>query len=153
MTRHVLFRFFALLSVTGMLLFAAGANSPLVSQENLSFNDFKFKMNKGEKFEKSMITDEIKKYVGKRITIRGYIRPSFKQKDLKQFILVRDNMECCFGPGAMLYDCMIVRMQKGISTDFTVRPIAVEGEFQIREFMGPDDKPWAIYQLKGYKIK
>ena len=153
MTRHVLFRFFALLPVTGMLLFAAGAHSPLVSQENLSFNDFKFKMKKGEKFEKSMITDEIKKYVGKRITIRGYIRPSFKQKDLKQFILVRDNMECCFGPGAMLYDCMIVRMQKGISTDFTVRPIAVEGEFQIREFMGPDDKQWAIYQLKGYKVK
>lgn len=123
------------------------------AQKNLSFNDFKFEMKKGEKFKKEMITDDIKKYVGKKITIRGYIRPSFQQKDLKQFILVRDNMECCFGPGAMLYDCMIVRMQKGASTDFTVRPIAVEGEFRIRVFNGPDGKPWAVYELRGYKVK
>lgn len=128
-------------------------NASAFAQDNLSFDDFKFEIEKGQEFDKKMITDDIKKHVGKKITIRGYIRPSFKQKDLKQFILVRDNMECCFGPGAMLYDCMIVRLKKGVTTDFTVRPIAVEGEFRLREFKGPDGKPWAIYEVRGYKVK
>lgn len=135
------------------LLMLTGMNLKAGAQENLTFDNFKFKMKKGEKFDKEMITDDIKKFVGKKIKIRGYIRPSFKQKGLKQFILVRDNMECCFGPGAMLYDCMIVRLQNGQTTDFTVRPVTVEGEFRIREFKGPDGKPWAIYELRGYKVR
>jgi hypothetical protein len=143
------------LSVVAALVVLCLNFRPAIAQEatNLSFDDFKFKIKKGEKFEKSMIHSDITKYEGKRIVIRGYIRPSFKQNDLKQFILVRDNMECCFGPGAMLYDCMIVRMQKGKSTNFTVRPIAVEGEFKVREFKGPDGKPWAVYELKGISVK
>lgn len=156
MTRHRQQRCFYWPSLGGLalaLVICCCAGSRLVAQENLTFDDFKFEMKKGEKFDKKMLTDDIKKYVGKKITIRGYIRPSFKAKNLKQFILVRDNMECCFGPGAMLYDCMIVRMQKGNTTDFTVRPIAVEGEFRIREFKGPDGKPWAVYELKGYKVR
>ena len=33
--------------------------------------------------EKDMLTEDIKKFVGKKIKIRGYIRPSFKLKNLK----------------------------------------------------------------------
>ena len=139
------------LFVVVLLFFVSADNCN--AQKNLTFNDFKFEMKKGEKFDKEMITDDIRKYVGKKIKIRGYIRPSFQQKNLKQFILVRDNMEYCFGPGAMLYDCMIVRMKKGASTDFTVRPITVEGEFRIRIFNGPDEKPWAVYEVRGDSVK
>ena len=50
--------------------------------------------------------------LGRRVTalekqavrIRGYILPSFQQAGLTQFVLVRDNQECCFGPGAALHD-------------------------------------------------
>lgn len=118
--------------------------------QNVSFDDFKFEMKKGEKFKDSMITDEIKAFVGKKIIIRGYILPTSTSK-LKQFIFVRDNKECCFGPGAMLYDCMVVKMKKGLTTKFTTRPIAVEGEFKIKK-LGPEEAPLAIYELTGLKV-
>jgi hypothetical protein len=63
-------------------------------------------------------------------------------------VLVRDNQECCFGPGAALYDCILVEMKPGSTADFTIRPIAVEGVFNIREFE-VDGKHLAIYQMDG----
>ena len=69
------------------------------------------------------------------------------EKGIKSFVFVRDNKECCFGPGAALYDCLIVKMKKGKSATFTVRPIAVEGEFSIKPYEGPDGNTWAIFQL------
>ena len=91
--------------------------------ENVTFDDVKFEIEKNEDFSRQILTDKINDFEGKRIKIRGYIRPSFKQTGIEKFILVRDNQECCFGPGAMIYDCMIVGMKKGTATEFTTRPI------------------------------
>ena len=49
-------------------------------------------------------------------------------------------------PGAALYDCILVEMQPGKTADFTIRPIAVEGTFDIREF-AVDGKHLAIYHM------
>lgn len=114
-----------------------------------TFDDIKFEMEKTDPFRREMLTPEIEGLVGKRIRIRGYILPSFQQNGLTQFVLVRDNLECCFGPGAALYDCILVEMKPGKSTDFSVRPVAVDGTFSIRELRGPDRKHLAIYHLEG----
>ena len=115
---------------------------------DLTFDDVKFPIETNEEFTRDVLTEEIKALDGKRIKIRGYIRPSFKQTGIQKFILVRDNQECCFGPGAMLYDCMIVSLNKDAATEFTTRPITVEGEFYLKEFEGPDGKLWAIFRLR-----
>jgi hypothetical protein len=120
---------------------------------NITFDDIKFEMKKGEPFKRSMLTKEIEKLHGKPIKIRGYILPSFQQRGITQFVLVRDNMECCFGPGAALYDCILVQMEKGKSTEYTVRPVAVTGIFSINEFKGPDGKHLAIYRMLGREVK
>ena len=115
----------------------------------ISFDDVKFEMKKKASFKRSLLTKEIVDLDGQLIKIRGYILPSFQQKGITRFVLVRDNMECCFGPGAALYDCIVVEMERGKSTSFTVRPITVEGIFTVREYKGPDGKHLAIYHLKG----
>ncbi|MCA9246158.1 MAG: DUF3299 domain-containing protein [Planctomycetales bacterium] len=115
------------------------------------FDDIKFEMDKEEPFERSMLTEQIEDLVGETIRIRGYILPTAKAKGLRQFVLVRDNMECCFGPGAALYDCILVEMDPGETTEFSIRPIAVEGVFDIRELVGPDGKHLAIYHLQASK--
>lgn len=120
--------------------------------ENVTFDDVKFEIEKNEDFSRQILTDKINDFEGKRIKIRGYIRPSFKQTGIEKFILVRDNQECCFGPGAMIYDCMIVGMKKGTATEFTTRPITVEGDFYLKEFEGPDGKLWAIYRLRNATV-
>ena len=120
--------------------------------ENVTFDDVKFEIEKNEDFSRQILTDKINNFEGKRIKIRGYIRPSFKQTGIEKFILVRHNQECCFGPGAMIYDCMIVGMKKGTATEFTTRPITVEGDFYLKEFEGPDGKLWAIYRLRNATV-
>ena len=121
--------------------------------DNITFDDIKFDMKKGARFKRPMLTKKIETLSGQRIRIRGYILPGYLEKGIKQFVLVRDNMECCFGPGAALYDCILVEMAPGKSTSFTVRPVSVEGEFQIREFKGPDGKHLAIYRMVGQEVK
>ena len=123
------------------------------STRDITFDTLKFEMTKGDPFERKMLTEGIEKLVGMPIRIRGYILPSFQQKGIKQFVLVRDNMECCFGPGAALYDCILVEMVGDATTEFSVRPVTVEGVFTIKELKGPDGKHLAIYHLDGKSVK
>src|SRR5205807_706348 len=74
----------------------AEAAKPAV--RDVTFDAVKLDMKKGDTFKKSLLTESVKKLDGKPIRIRGYILPSFQQSGIKQFVLVRDNMECCFGP-------------------------------------------------------
>lgn len=113
----------------------------------VNFDDLKFDIAIGAEFKETMLTEAIKKLDGAKVRIRGFVRPGFKQSGIKNFVLVRDNQECCFGPGAALYDCVMVKMAADQSIDFTVRPICVVGTLQIKKYVGKDGKVWAIYRL------
>ena len=121
--------------------------------KSITFDDVKFDIKKGAPFKRSMLPAKIEKLNKKRISVKGYMRPSYQQKGIMQFVLVRDNQECCFGKGAALYDCILVEMAPKKGASFTVRPITVEGVFTVREFKGPDGKHLAIYHLVGEKVK
>ena len=120
---------------------------------DISFDTIKFDMPKDAAFNRTMITPAIEKISNTKIRIRGYILPSFQQSGLAQFVLVRDNMQCCFGPGAALYDCIVVQMDDGHTTDFTTQPVAVEGVFSIQEIAGPEGRCLAIYHLQADKVQ
>lgn len=121
--------------------------------KDISFDTIKFDIAKGAPFKRDMLTKEISALEGQLVRIRGYMLPSFQQSGIKKFVLVRDNMECCFGPGAALYDCVIIEMQGSSSASFSVRPMAVEGVFKVSEFKGPDGKHLAIYHIDGRSAK
>ena len=121
--------------------------------KDISFDDVKFDIVKGTPFKRSMLTKEIEAMDGQLIRVRGYMLPSFQQSGIKKFVLVRDNMECCFGPGAAIFDCIIVEMQGSSSASFSVRPLAVEGIFTVSEFKGPDGKHLSVYAIKGRSVK
>jgi hypothetical protein len=123
------------------------------SPREISFDDIKFDMEKGAPFTSDLLPERVTALEQERIRIRGYILPSFQQTGLTQFVLVRDNMECCFGPGAALYDCVVVRMQPGKTANFSIRPVAVSGVFRLEELKGPDGKHLAIYSLEGEAVQ
>jgi hypothetical protein len=127
-----------------------------LSKGDLTFDDIKFDIEKDGKFLRSMLTEQIESLNKKTIQIRGYILPAsvFTQSGIEDFVLVRDNMECCFGPGAALYDCIMVRMEKGKTANFTTRPVLVRGKFEIKEFLYPEsEQHYAIYQLTAVEVK
>lgn len=120
---------------------------------DLTFDDLKFEMEKGSPFHRKLLTPKINEYHNSTVKLRGYIRPSFTQTGLSKFIFVRDNKECCFGPGAAIFDCVLVRLEAGLETDFTVRPISIEGKFSLKEYKGPDGNVWSIYRMTDAKVK
>lgn len=100
---------------------------------DINFDDLKFDLAKDAPFDPSLITEGLHQLDGRDVTLRGYILPStlFSETNISQFVLVRDNQECCFGPGAALYDCVMVQMVEGHTTDFVTRPVTVAGRFVI----------------------
>jgi hypothetical protein len=121
--------------------------------KDVTFDTVKLALEKDQPFERDLLTPDVLAIDNQPIRIRGYILPSFQQTGIKQFVLVRDNQECCFGPGAALHDCIVVDMKPGVTTEYTVRPVAVEGIFSIREMMGIDGKHLAIYHLEGEAVE
>jgi hypothetical protein len=119
----------------------------------VTFDDIKLDMEKGSPFTRDLLPKRVTTLAGERIRIRGYILPSFQQTGLTQFVLVRDNQECCFGPGAALHDCIVVRMVPGQTTSFSIRPVAVAGTFRIDELKAPDGSHLAIYAMDGEDVK
>lgn len=113
-----------------------------------TFDDIKFDIEPDAPFFREMLTEEIESLNGKQIRIRGYMLPTPRSKGIKEFVLLRDNQECCFGPGAALYDCILIEMLPGKTTEFSLKPIAVEGTFRIDEFLGLDGRHLAIYRLE-----
>lgn len=123
--------------------------------QDITFDDLKLDLKKDEPFVPAKLTERVKQLHGKQIRIRGWILPSsvFQQTGIKNFILVRDNMQCCFGPGAALHDCILVEMENGRTAEFTTRPVTVEGVFEHHEFKYPDGKHYAIYYMLARSVK
>lgn len=117
-----------------------------------TFDDLRFEIAVGDPFERKMLPASIEALDGKPMRIRGFILPTPQQRGIKQFVLVRDNQECCFGPGAALFDCILVDMNEGETAEYTIRPVAVTGTFAIQEVV-VDGKHLAIYHIAGDEVK
>lgn len=147
------------LITAGLLLLITGGVAIQAQQPNksrlkdISFDDIKFDIAQDAPFKRDLLPKKIEALEGQLVRLRGYMLPSFQQSGIKKFVLVRDNMECCFGPGAAIYDCVIIEMQGSASASFSVRPMAVEGVFSVSEFKGPDGNHLAIYHIEGRSAK
>jgi len=123
----------------------------------ITFDDLKFDIEKGGEFQQEMITPEIEELNKKTLKLRGFILPTsvFQQSGIKQFVLVRDNQECCFGPGAALYDCVIVEMAPGKTANFSTRVVTVKGKLEIdsESFRYPEGNHFAIYKMTAEEVK
>jgi hypothetical protein len=138
-----------LLPGTKTVALAAAGDRPY----DKTFDDLRFEIEPGQAFRREMLPESIEAMAGQRIRIRGFILPTPQKRGIRAFVLVRDNQQCCFGPGAALYDCILVEMQSGQTAEFSIRPVAVEGAFDIREIRGPDGMHLAIYHLAGESVR
>jgi len=132
------------------------ARPTVKAKGEISFDDLKFDILPDAPFDASMLTDEIRALDGKVVKLRGFILPStlFRETNISEFVLVRDNQECCFGPGAALFDCVVVNLVGDTRTDFTTRPVTVTGTFKLKEYKYPDDSGhFAIFNMQGTSVK
>ena len=118
-----------------------------------TFDDLRFEIAVGQPFLPEMLPEKIEAMKDQRIRIRGFILPTPQKRGIKTFVLVRDNQQCCFGPGAALYDCILVEMETGKTAEFSILPVTVEGTFDIQEVRGPDGMHLAIYHLEAESVE
>ena len=62
---------------------------------------------------------------GKKVFIKGYVyQPSGRggqMSGLKEFVLVRDKGQCCFGGNPKLTDMILVKLQGSLTAEFNMQ--------------------------------
>jgi hypothetical protein len=81
------------------------------------------------------IPDSARAMDGKNVLLKGYMYPGKQQRGIVQFLLVRDQGDCCFGGNPKITDRVLVQMNdparpQGI--DFSQRVTKIAGRFAIR---------------------
>lgn len=83
---------------------------------------------------------------GKKVRLRGFMKPHEISTGFRRFIFVKDTGLCCFGPAGKIYDLIQVTLQKGTTTDYIeLTPFDVIGTFRI-EVAALDDTQ-EVYEL------
>ena len=79
------------------------------------------------------IPPEIAALAGKQVFIKGYVRPGSQRTISGEFLLVRDNNECCFGEidKVKYYDQLQVKLTGNQTASFDLRLYRVGGTLMI----------------------
>lgn len=92
---------------------------------------------------------------GKKVFIKGYVyQPSGGQMTgLKQFVLVRDKGQCCFGGEPKLTDMILVKLNGKLTAEFNMRVIKLAGKFRVSPSGGMHGLGPVVYQLDADYIR
>lgn len=94
------------------------------------------------------VDPEVLKLDKQKVFLKGYMYPTRQTENLKSFILVKDNGQCCFGGQPDAKDMILVEMQGDHRADFYAGLVSVAGEF-LAEAPTQAGELKPVYQLKG----
>ena len=92
---------------------------------------------------------------GKKIFIKGYVYPGRQKDGIRQFLLVRDQGDCCFGGNPKLTDRIQVTLEDPLVLSYAPRLHHLGGTFHVE----PQDKAidgavgGVFYHLKADYLK
>ena len=83
----------------------------------ITFDDIKIGMQPDQRFRDFMLTERAREFDGRLIKISGNMWPDIQQKNIKEFVLLR-NKTCKFGPGGQADHLLVVKLEKDKKTSF-----------------------------------
>jgi hypothetical protein len=86
---------------------------------------------------------------GKRVFIKGYVYPGAQQQGIRQFVLCRDNGDCCFGGNPKLTDMILVNLVDPLRLTYSRRLQRLAGTFRVQPAQGTDGLGGVLYQLEA----
>jgi hypothetical protein len=99
------------------------------------------------------VPPEIKALEGKRVFIKGYIRPGSApvRTGIDQFLLVRDNNQCCFGDLSKVnyFDQMAVQITSSHRVEDTLNILRMGGILEINEQNLSLGQGYPVFSLKA----
>lgn len=86
---------------------------------------------------------------GKKVFIKGYVYPGAQKDGIRQFVLCRDNGDCCFGGNPKLTDMILVNLVDPLRLTYSRRLQKLAGTFRIKPAKGTDGLGGVLYQLEA----
>jgi hypothetical protein len=86
---------------------------------------------------------------GRDVLLKGYMYPGSRQHGIVQFLLVRDQGDCCFGGNPKITDRVNVMIADPRGIDFTPRMVKIAGRFRVRPMVTPDLGGGVLYHLEA----
>ncbi|HXY34754.1 MAG TPA: DUF3299 domain-containing protein [Planctomycetaceae bacterium] len=81
---------------------------------------------------------DVKALDGKQVFIKGYMYPTNETRNLKTFLLVKDNAQCCFGGNPKINDMILVTMKTTKGVDYHQGLLmSIGGTFHCQKSSGP----------------
>ena len=107
--------------------------------------------------DKNPIPPKIQELRGKKVFIKGYFRPdSTKTRvNIKEFLLVRDSNQCCFGDLSQVafFDQIKINLTGGITTDYSQSVFRIGGKLDWRPGRLGIGEPPIVYSIKADYLK
>jgi hypothetical protein len=90
---------------------------------------------------------------GKKVLIKGYVYPGNLKEGITQFLLVRDQGDCCFGGNPKVTDRINVRLTDRTGFNFHSGLFKVAGTFHITPSKAIDADGAVFYHLEGAQLR
>lgn len=84
---------------------------------------------------------------GRDVLLKGYMYPGSRQRGITDFLLVRDQGDCCFGGNPKITDRVLVRLSDSKGIEFTPRLVKIAGRFRVEPAGAPDLGGGVLYHL------
>jgi hypothetical protein len=78
------------------------------------------------------VPDSARALDGRDVLLKGYMYPGKQQEGIVQFLLVRDQGDCCFGGNPKITDRVLVQMRDSKGIEFSPRLRKIAGRFAVR---------------------
>lgn len=78
------------------------------------------------------IPDSARDLDGRDVLLKGYMYPGKQQQGIVQFLLVRDQGDCCFGGNPKITDRVLVQLRDPQGIEFSPRLRKIAGRFAVR---------------------
>lgn len=94
------------------------------------------------------IPETATKLNGKDVLLKGYMYPGSRQRGITEFVLCRDQGDCCFGGDPKLTDRVLVRIaDPKDAIDYTQQLVKIAGRFRVEPAGAPELGGGVIYHI------
>jgi hypothetical protein len=96
---------------------------------------------------------EVNDLDGHRVFVKGYVYPTKSEQGVKEFILCRDNGDCCFGGQPPLTERIMVDLKGQLTYKYATRMVRVAGTFRVEPGKAVDGLGGVLYHLEADYLK
>ncbi len=90
---------------------------------------------------------------GRDVLIKGYMYPGSRQRGIVQFLLVRDQGDCCFGGNPKITDRVLVQLADLKGIEFSPRLRKVAGRFRVEPTGTATPDGGVLYHIDDARLR